>query len=205
MAPLPTDQAGFVSVEAHESNGAITPTSFDPFPPTNDDPRAAAPRGTFNRDAHAFSVLEQINRARTNPKGYVSSRRTSAAATPGPPSRRGRTRHRRGRGRPAGSDRHSEQDGAVGRPPPRRPMSECSQQLADEIAAAATAATPRTSGGRRRGRRRRRRRFSERLLARGKWRARRARPPPSASASLRQSSRCSCPTATPAAATASSC
>ena len=32
LAPLPADQAGFVSVEAHESNGAITPTSFDPFP-----------------------------------------------------------------------------------------------------------------------------------------------------------------------------
>ena len=173
LAPLPADQAGFVSVEAHESNGAITPTSFDPFPADRMTiPGRPLPAGTFNRDAHAFSVLEQINRARTNPKGYAAFLSSHlggcySGTTFSPPWG----------GIAEGESALQDLIATLNKMAPSAalrlvaPMSECSQQLADEIAAAATAATPRTSGGAtpRTSAAAAGSPLSERLLARGKW------------------------------------
>ena len=78
MAPMPADQAAFVREVTPGSGSSerdsLQPHLFDPFPADKlDIPERALPKVAFDSRAHAFAVVEAVNRARMNPPEYADA------------------------------------------------------------------------------------------------------------------------------------
>ena len=107
MEPMPADQAAFVrEVTPSSGSDSLQPQGFDPFPADKlDIPDRALPKLGFDPRAHAFAVVEAVNRARTNPPEYADALAASLAGcysgqTFSPPWG-GRLKTEEGEGQPA--------------------------------------------------------------------------------------------------------
>mmetsp|Transcript_27072 Transcript_27072/g.64442 ORF Transcript_27072/g.64442 Transcript_27072/m.64442 type:complete len:1509 (-) Transcript_27072:202-4728(-) len=163
LEPMPADQAAFVrEVTPSSGSDALQPGGFDPFPADKlDIPDRALPKVGFDPRAHAFAVVEAVNRARTNPPEYADALAASLAGcysgqTFSPPWG-GRLKTEEGE---ANLLELLQQLRVMAPRPALRllhPLSEAAQQLAEEVAASAE------------GRGKHNTSLEERLKARGKW------------------------------------
>ena len=163
MEPMPKAQAAFVvEMTPKASDEALQPDHFDPFPAdAKAIPERPLPKVGFDARAHAFAVVEAVNRARTNPPEYATA---LAASLHGcyqghtfTPPWGGRLKTEEGE---ANLLELLQQLRAMAPRPALRllhPLSEAAQQLAEEVAASAE------------GRGKHNTSLEERLKSRGKW------------------------------------
>jgi len=163
MEPMPAEQAAFVQeVTPAAGSDALQPERFDPFPADRlTIPERPLPKVVVDPRAHAFAVVEAVNRARTNPPEFADALEASLAgcyqAQTFSPPWGGRLKTEEGE--PVLLELLQQLRAMAPRPALRllHPLSEAAQQLAEEVAQDET------------GRGKHNTSLEERLRTRGKW------------------------------------
>ena len=160
--PRPTQAEYVKEVTPSAGSNAVQPDLFNPFPADRTEtPERPLPKVGFDAKAHAFAVVEAVNRARTDPPAYADALASHLAGcytgvTFTPPWG-GRLKTEEGE---ANLLELLQQLRAMPPKPALRllgPLSEAAQQLGEEVAASAE------------GRGKHNTSLEERLKSRGKW------------------------------------